>query len=74
MSKRPYNEWLLRVKTLLVYIGIIGADVHLCRTSWMHFYDDDYSPVQAVREDLEEGGIKMPPIRYSKVKEIIVNP
>jgi hypothetical protein len=59
MNKLSFFEWFLRVKYALVAAGVFKRGnygvqhIKLDEKSWKHFYDDGFSPIEAVIEDIK---------------------
>lgn len=54
-----FQEWCFRLRYALVAAGVFKRNNYIwhCpeidKKSWKHFYDDGYSPIEAVIEDLK---------------------
>lgn len=72
-DKKTYQIGLVEVKKILFYIGIIKANDRLCEKSWFHFYENGYTPIRAVKEDMIEGGIKLPFINWRELNKINIS-
>lgn len=66
-----FSEWLRKVKMILVHLNIIDNYTELSEDDWKYFYVNAFTPVNAIKEDLMEGNIKMPKIKWSELGEIL---
>lgn len=57
-QKLSYTIWLIRLKYCLIGQGVMTSNRHHKNTpdrnSWRHFYDDGFSPIEAVLIDINE--------------------
>ncbi len=66
--KISYDEYLKKIKAILVYLKVVSAKTTLHKESWYHFYEDGYNPLDAVKIDMD---CTLPFIQYSAIAEII---
>jgi len=53
-----YHRWLTRVKHALVAAGVFKIpnyiwSINLCEKSWKHYFDDGFTPIEAVLDDIK---------------------
>ncbi len=61
------QNYLLRVKAILITIGVIKWECILDSDSWLQYKEEGYSPIGAVKEDFD--GYIIPFVRWSYVSE-----
>lgn len=59
--------FLNRVKAILVVTGIITRETTLDSNSWLTYYNDGFSPIKAVKADME--GYTLPFFKWSDVQK-----
>lgn len=62
------KEFLLNVRSILVYIGVIKKETNLCEKSWLQLKQSGFTPIKAVKEDMD--GYKLPFIKWQEVQKI----
>lgn len=55
-----YTYWLINLKYILIGAGVLPKNRHYKNLpdsqAWRHFFDDGYTPLEAVNIDINEGG------------------
>lgn len=65
--------YLKRVKVLLIYLKVIKPTVTIHAESWLSYKNSGYTPINAVKEDIEGYYTQFPFIQWSELSKIQSN-